>query len=214
MIERTRGAGGPGDGRDTASLARAGARFAEALRSARRRGAGVQDARAPARPGPLDRAGPRRLTPEATGTARAEEIPPRVAADAGQQRTGADVQAAASVDALRAAVRALPAAVEAARVAGGAQVALAFGSALGVDLRAGAGGLEVTLRPAAALERAAAAELPGLVAALRARGFRVARATVQARSGTHMQPIARAASALTPPRASGKKGAPGTVAKW
>jgi len=87
--------------------------------------------------------------------------------------------AASPLEELRAAVRALPAAVEAARLREGAQLTLGFGGALGVELRAGAHGLEVTLNPVPTLSRAAAAELPGLVAALRARGLRVARAEVR-----------------------------------
>ncbi|WP_242395406.1 hypothetical protein [Anaeromyxobacter oryzisoli] len=184
MIERARGAEA---GRETGSPARAKARFAEALRDARRNGATSRDATSRGA-GPTERAGAtaRRGKPqparEGGETARAEDLPARGVAEVASQRASADVQATASADALRAAVRALPAAVEAARVASGGQVTLAFGAALGVDLRAAAGGIELTLRPTAALERAAAAELPGLVAALRARGLRVARATVQARS--------------------------------
>ncbi len=84
---------------------------------------------------------------------------------------------------LQAAVRAAPPAIAAAVVAQGTgQLALTFGAALSVDLRTGAQGLEVSLRPAPALERAARAELPRLVEALRARGLRVARAAVKARA--------------------------------
>jgi hypothetical protein len=81
---------------------------------------------------------------------------------------------------LRAVVRALPVAIEAARVREGAPLSLSLGRALSVDLRRGAGGLEVVLRPVATLQRAAAAELPGLVESLRARGITVARAEVRA----------------------------------
>jgi hypothetical protein len=64
----------------------------------------------------------------------------------------------------------------------GAQLALSFGAALSLDLRAGVHGLELTLRPAQGLERVTRAELPGLVEALRARGLRVARAEVRPRA--------------------------------
>jgi len=89
-------------------------------------------------------------------------------------------------------VRALPPAIAAARVREGAPLTLSFGPALGVDLRRGAEGLEVTLRPAVALERAAAAELPGLVAALRARGLRVSRAEVRQGGPSDAGPAPRA----------------------
>lgn len=84
-----------------------------------------------------------------------------------------------AAEGLRAVVRSLPAQIEVARLAAGAQVTLAFGGALGVEVRSGRSGIEVTLRPAAPLQRVAAAELPGLVAALRARGLVVARADVR-----------------------------------
>jgi len=85
---------------------------------------------------------------------------------------------AEGVAALRAAVRAFPPAIVATPLRDGAQLALNFG-ALGVELRAGAQGLELALRPAAPLADAARAELPGLVAALRASGIKVARAEVR-----------------------------------
>ncbi|WP_242360437.1 MULTISPECIES: hypothetical protein [Anaeromyxobacter] len=81
---------------------------------------------------------------------------------------------------LRAIVRTLPAAIEAARVREGEPLSLSLGRALSVDLRRGAGGLELVLRPDAVLQRAAAAELPGLLETLRARGIVVARAEVRA----------------------------------
>jgi hypothetical protein len=80
---------------------------------------------------------------------------------------------------LQAAVRAAPPAITAALREARPQLALHFGSALSIDLRAGAQGLELSLRPSAALERAARAELPGLVEALRAHGLRVTRAEVR-----------------------------------
>lgn len=96
---------------------------------------------------------------------------------------GGDLAAAPASAALRAAVRSLPPVIEAARLQDGARLALTLGGALGVELRGGAAGVEVTLRPEAALGRAAAAELPALVAALRARGVRVARAGLAPAAG-------------------------------
>ena len=90
---------------------------------------------------------------------------------------------------LRAVVRTLPVAIEAARVREGEPLSLSLGRALSVDLRRGAEGLEVVLRPHATLQRAAAAELPGLLESLRARGIAVARAEV--RSQSNGDPAAR-----------------------
>jgi hypothetical protein len=90
---------------------------------------------------------------------------------------------------LRAIVRTLPVAIEAARVREGAPLSLSLGRALSVDLRRGAGGLEIVLRPDATLQRAAAAELPGLIESLRARGITVVRAEV--RSQPNGDPAAR-----------------------
>lgn len=84
--------------------------------------------------------------------------------------------------ALRAVLRALPPAVEAARARQGT-LELAFGRALSVELRAAPGGVEVLLRPDAGLARQAAAELPALVQALRDRGVPVARAEVRRAGG-------------------------------
>jgi hypothetical protein len=83
---------------------------------------------------------------------------------------------------LRAYVRAAPAVIATALRPGGAELALTFGGALSLDVRSGAQGLELTLRPASGLERATRAELPGLVDALRARGLRVASAEVRPRA--------------------------------
>jgi hypothetical protein len=90
---------------------------------------------------------------------------------------------------LRAVIRTLPVAIEAARVREGEPLSLSLGRALSVDLRRGAEGLEVVLRPHATLQRAAAAELPGLLESLRARGIAVARAEV--RSQANGDPAAR-----------------------
>jgi hypothetical protein len=86
-----------------------------------------------------------------------------------------------SIPELRAILRALPVAVETARLQDGAPLELAFGRALSVELRAGRAGLEIALRPDASLARAAAAELPALLRALRARGIAIARAEVRGR---------------------------------
>jgi hypothetical protein len=89
----------------------------------------------------------------------------------------------AHIPELAALVRKLPAAIEAARVREGAPLALSFGRSLEVDLRAGAAGIEVVLRPEPRLARAADAEVPRIVAALRARGIAVSRAEVRPRGG-------------------------------
>jgi hypothetical protein len=81
--------------------------------------------------------------------------------------------------ALREAVRAVPPMVEARLSGSGHTIELSFGRSLSVEVRRGRDGLEVVLRPEAALSRAAAAELPGLVEALRARGLAVSRAQVR-----------------------------------
>ncbi len=83
---------------------------------------------------------------------------------------------------LRAYVRAAAPVIAASLRPGGAELALSFGSALSLDVRSGAQGLELTLRPAPGLERVTRAELPGLVEALRAQGLRVGRAEVRPRA--------------------------------
>jgi hypothetical protein len=85
---------------------------------------------------------------------------------------------------LAALVRALPSAVVAAGSPNGAPLALSFGRSLEVELRSGASGIELLLRPDPRLLRAAEAELPRLLAALRVRGVAVARAEVRARGGS------------------------------
>jgi hypothetical protein len=90
-------------------------------------------------------------------------------------------------------------------------VELTFGRDLRVSLLRGERGVEVVLTPAVGLRRAADAELPGLVAALRAGGVAVTRAEVR----TVNEPPGRA---LTPQRASATTARTldpdGTVAKW
>jgi hypothetical protein len=84
---------------------------------------------------------------------------------------------------LAAAIRSLAPAAVALSARGGGELSLAFGDSLSVNLRSGAQGLELVLRPAPALMQAAQAGLPGLVEALRARGVRVARTEVRPRPG-------------------------------
>jgi hypothetical protein len=84
--------------------------------------------------------------------------------------------------ALAALARALPVAIAAA-AREGAPLALSFGRSLEVELRTSPGGVELVLRPEPRLERAAQAELPRLVDALRARGVGVARAEIRPRAG-------------------------------
>ncbi len=175
-------------------------RFDEALRQARRgtpgpgrSGAGpiVSEARdLPARARDIRRStserasGVLRERRELFGDAERRAQPPAV--------TMAQAQSPARVEGapeLRAIVRMLPVAVEAARVRDGEPLSLALGRALSVELRRGAAGLELVLRPDATLQRAAAAELPGLLESLRARGIAVARAEV--RSQPNGDPAAR-----------------------
>lgn len=87
-----------------------------------------------------------------------------------------------TVPELRALVRTLPVSVDAHLVRDGAPLALELGQALSVELRRRPEGLELLLRPDASLARAAAADLPAVVRALRARGLTVARAEVRARA--------------------------------
>ncbi|HET8734246.1 MAG TPA: hypothetical protein VFM45_10815 [Anaeromyxobacteraceae bacterium] len=62
-------------------------------------------------------------------------------------------------------------------------VTIQLGRSLDVRVEQGRAGVEVSLRPALGLSPLAEAELPLLVAALRARGVRVTRAGVEARRG-------------------------------
>jgi hypothetical protein len=111
---------------------------------------------------------------------REEESGLRPAADVSRPGGSAKVEAVPEIAAL---ARTLPVAVAAARAREGAPLAISFGRSLDVELRAGAAGLEVLLRPEPRLAHAAEAELPRIVAALRARGIAVARAHVQPRAG-------------------------------
>ena len=174
-------------------------RFDEALRKARR------GAPAPGRPAgataspasdlPARALGTRRATSERAsgvlrerrelfGDAERQAQPPALPMTQAQPAARAE-----GASELRAIVRTLPVAIEAARVREGEPLSLALGRALSVELRRGATGLEIVLRPDAALQRAAAAELPVLLESLRARGIAVARAEV--RSQPNGDPAAR-----------------------
>jgi hypothetical protein len=80
-------------------------------------------------------------------------------------------------------------------------VELAFGRELSVELRQGAAGIEIAVRTDAGLARAARADLPALVQALRARGVEVGRAEVLGgeRRATSAQPDGRRAVDARPP---------------
>jgi len=108
---------------------------------------------------------------------RAEARPPGSA----NAEPAADVAGAPGSASLRAAIRAAPSAIQAASVRAGAPLRIDLGRALSVELARGRGGVEVVLRPEPRFAREAAAELPGLVRALRARGIPVARAEVRPR---------------------------------
>jgi len=186
MVEGVRGT--RQSGASAAARAAAG-RFAEVLRAARRRDGGAGAAHAADRRGGDEAAAGRATARRAIGQkTAARSVVERgtaisAAAEGVREQAPGGRSAGPAPAELGAAIRALPAAVEAARVRDGAQVSLAFGSALGVDLRSGPGGLELSLRPAPSLERAAAVELPRLVEAIRARGLRVARAEVRTGAG-------------------------------
>jgi hypothetical protein len=85
---------------------------------------------------------------------------------------------------LRALVRTLPLAIQTFGLREGAPLALSFGRSLDVEIRPpppGGKGVELVLRPEPRLARASEAELPGVVAALAAKGIAVARAEVRVR---------------------------------
>jgi hypothetical protein len=164
-------------------------RFAELLAS-------MRSAR---KPGALDAAGSRARTGHAPGATSPRPVSRKaaIAADGAPDlrppdpsstapslpdRHGDGTPDPAGAAELRACIRAVPPVIAATLRPGAAELALSFGSALSLDLRSGAQGLELTLRPASGLERVTRAELPGLVDALRARGLRVARAEVRPRA--------------------------------
>jgi hypothetical protein len=164
----------------SADMARTG-RFGEALRRARAGNAAARGAATASTAG--RRPETRRaaaLRGEQAEAVRREEA--RAAATTDPARAGAPPEDAA-VPELAALVRTLPVAIAAARAREGAPLALSFGRSLDVELRSGAAGVEVLLRPEPRLLRAAEAELPRVLAALRLRGIAVARAEVRARGG-------------------------------
>lgn len=165
----------------------AAVRFGDALRRARadaaaRGGRTNPDAasRREARRPAMARAREVAMTKREDAMARPEEE--RVGAAADPIRAGGPGEIS-PVPEIAALVRTLPVAIAAARTGDGAPLALSFGRSLEVELRAGAAGVEVLLRPEPRLLRAAEAELPRVLAALRLRGVAVARAEVRARGG-------------------------------
>ena len=84
---------------------------------------------------------------------------------------------------LAALARALPVTVHASRLDAGASLAVSLGASLDVELRSGGAGVELVLRPEPRLLRAAEAELPRVLAALRVRGVEIGRAEVRPRPG-------------------------------
>ena len=87
-------------------------------------------------------------------------------------------------------------------------VTVQLGRSLDVRIDQARAGVEVTIRTVHGLSPLAEAELPLLLAALRARGVRVARAGVLARGQGRRR-------SLTPPRSSATTAADdGSVAKW
>jgi hypothetical protein len=155
---------------ESAAADRAGGGFEEALARARARDAGSSAAarraerRRPAEPRPPARS----VDPAPPREERGAGLP-----EPGRERGGDPAPAPE----LAAVARAAPPLV-AARGPGGAPLALSFGPSLSVELREAPAGVAVLLRPGPGLARAAEAELPRLVAALRVRGVSVARAEV------------------------------------
>jgi hypothetical protein len=146
---------------------------------ARAREARTSDAR-PSRPSPRA-ADPRRPGGlAATAAPQPDALRVGAAASAGAQGGDVAAQVAPVVELARVA-RAVPVAIASLGPPGSAPLALSFGRSLDVELRATAAGVDVVLRPEPRLARAAEAELPGLVAALRGRGISVAAATVRPR---------------------------------
>lgn len=181
------------DGADGAGLG--GGRFGEALARAERAGRGAgrgeraraeragreegaRVAEARSRPEPRGRAP--RLDPARAPAGPGDEGCAATAAAAGTGRGALTVEVAPAPE-LAAVVRVLPPAVAALGAPGAAPLALSFGRSLDVELRATPAGVDVVLRPAPGLARAAEAELPRLVAALRIRGVAVAGAEVRPR---------------------------------
>jgi hypothetical protein len=149
-------------------------KFTEALERAESRGGG----RTRGGPQPL-RHPPERSRSAADGGDGAAEGSPALAAAA----RGPPAPEPTPIPELAAVARAVPVAIAAGGLRDGAPLALSFGRSLDVELRTGVGGVELRLVPEARLARAAEAELPRVVAALRQRGIAVARAEVRPRAG-------------------------------
>lgn len=156
---------------------RRGAGFDDALLRARDAGENRRSATAVVRSAQPCRAAGRL---ERGRAARLAEPGPRAPApEPGRSDLASDP---APVAELAAVVRALPPVIAASRGVD-APLALSFGRSLQVELRSTPAGVELVLRPEASLARAAEAELPRMLAALRVRGVVVARAEVRPRPG-------------------------------
>jgi hypothetical protein len=193
-----------------ASRCRAAPRPREEFSAALGRARDAESFERRARAGAATRSGPRRPERSEAGDPRPAAGGERVAASGDAPRAAASpapASAPAGTAEIAALARTLPAAVAAARTQHGAVVALSFGRSLDVELRSGPAGVEVVLRPEPRLARAAEAELPRVVAALRSRGVPVASAEVRAPPGSAGALTARGPSGRTAPRN-------GTVAKW
>ena len=109
-------------------------------------------------------------------------------------------------------------AIESGRMTDRPFVELSFGGDLRIRLTRSPRGVELRLEPNPGLCGAARAELPRLVAALRARGVVVAKAEVRASVGSGLSGSRSGACALTPRRGSattaGALHPGGTIAKW
>jgi hypothetical protein len=117
-----------------------------------------------------------RARAQAASAPAGDEAPPPAPGPAARVALAPELAPAAE---LARALRVVPPAAAILGPAGGAPLTLSFGRSLDVELRATAAGVDVVLRPAPALVRAAEAELPRLVAALRVRGVAVARVTIR-----------------------------------
>jgi hypothetical protein len=175
----------------TAELARSAAELGQTALARRRRGTeeghrALEERRSEAEPG---------------GSGGPPSAPAAVAAATGEVRTA---------DTWRAGALWPPAALDAlalaARRGDRPSLELSIGREVRVTLVHAARGIEVVLDVRAGLRAAAEAEIPALVAALRARGVAVARAEVRAPPGAL---TARRGSATTAPSQRD-----GTVAKW
>lgn len=167
-------AGRTGRDREEAPGVRAGRDRDEGPAARTGRGRNNEGARAAARPRDVRKAGGPAPRPEGIGAPAAG-----LAAPAPDRALA--LAEVAPVPELAAAVRVLPVAVAALRSPAGAPLTLSFGRSLEVELRATPAGVDLVLRPAPGLARAAEAELPRLVAALRVRGVTVAHAEVRSR---------------------------------